>query len=309
MVRALRRLLPLIGALSITLGFSGVTVLTATRVNAADGRCQGLATPSAAGSAPAAAMSAEASPSVPLPIPAEGGTLTVFAAASLTDAFNRIGEDLEAAHPGLSVEYNFAGSQALVTQLREGATADIFASAGEEPMDAALAAGLVEGEPIPFTQNRLVIVVPRDNPGGVQTAADLSAPGLRLVLAAVDVPVGRYAWDALCAMGSDPATDGEAFVERVASNVASEENNVKAVLAKVRLGEADAGIVYATDLTPDVVGAVTVVEIPPAVNVVASYPIAPVRGGDSALAQAFIAYLLSPQGQATLQTFGFKPIR
>ncbi len=234
--------------------------------------------------------------------------MRVFAAASLTDAFERIGEDLEAAYPGLKVEYNFAGSQALVTQLREGATADVFASAGQEPMDSAVAAGVVTADPIRFTQNRLVIVVPHDNPGGVLTAADLGAAGLRLVLAAPDVPAGRYAWDVLCTMGSDPATYGEEFVGRAIANVVSEENNVKAVLAKVRLGEADAGIVYATDVTPDVAGAVAVVEIPPAVNVVAGYPIAPVRGGNSSLAQAFIAYLLGPEGQATLRSFGFEPI-
>ncbi len=306
-----RWLLLLVGVLSVALGVSGVTVSATSRVVLAqtvESRCEGRATPLAVGSTPATGVTAEASPSVPLPIPAEGGTLTVFAAASLTDAFNRIGDDLEAAYPGLTVEYNFAGSQALVTQLREGATADVFASAGQEPMDAAIAAGVVEGEPVHFTQNRLVIVVPHDNPGGIRTAADLAAPGLRLVLAAPDVPVGRYAWDALCAMGSDPVTYGADFVGRVVANVASEENNVKAVLAKVRLGEADAGIVYETDLTPDVAGAVEVVEIPPAVNVVARYLIAPVRGGDPSLAQVFIAYLLAPKGQATLQAFGFEPI-
>ncbi len=300
----------LMSALPAALGLPGATVsatIGVVRAQASDVRCETTATPLTS-STPDAGAPTNVSPSSPVSIPAGGGRLTVFAAASLTDAFNQMGKDLEAAHPGLTVEFNFAGSQALVTQLREGATADVFASAGQEPMDVAIAAGVVEGEPIRFTQNRLVIVVPRDNPGDVQTAADIGAPGLRLVLAAPDVPVGRYAWDALCAMGEDAATYGAEFVGGVVANVASEENNVKAVLAKVRLGEADAGIVYATDVTPDVAAAVTVVEIPPTVNVIAAYPVAPVRGGTPELAQAFIAYLLGPEGQATLQAFGFASI-
>ena len=270
--------------------------------------CATAATPPATESTPATGGTPVVAPPVSMPFPAEGGQLTVFAAASLTAAFERIGADLEAAHPGLRVEYNFAGSQALVTQIAEGADADVFAAAGPEPMDVALAAGLIDAQPVDIARNRLAIVVPKENPGEMSSAVDLAKSGLKLVLAAPDVPVGRYAREAICAMGTDVPSYGEGFVDRVTANVVSEEDNVKAVLAKVRLGEADAGIVYTTDITPDVTDDVSVVAIPPTVNVVAHYPIAPVRGGDTALAGAFIAYLLSPEGQSTLQAFGFEPI-
>lgn len=175
-------------------------------------------------------------------------------------------------------------------------------------MDVALATGLIDAEPTDIARNRLAIVVPKENPGEMSSAVDLAKPGLKLVLAAPDVPVGRYTRESICAMGVDVTGYGEGFIDRVFANVVSEEDNVKAVLAKVRLGEADAGIAYTTDLTPDVAEDISVVAIPPTVNVVARYPIAPVRGGDTVLAGAFIAYLLGPEGQATLQAFGFEPI-
>jgi molybdate transport system substrate-binding protein len=258
---------------------------------------------------PAAASSAAATPETamaPAEFPAEGGDLTVFAAASLTDVFEQIKTDLEAAHTGLTVSYNFAGSPALVTQLTEGAEADVFASASNAQMAAAVNNGVIEGSPTVFTQNRLAIVVPGDNPAGVQTMADLAKDGLKLVLALPDVPVGQYARQSICTAGGDTATYGEGFVEKVGNNVVSEEDNVRAVLAKVQLGEADAGIVYTTDISAEVATDVLQVEIPAAVNVVAKYPIAAVKGGDAALAQAFIDYLLGPEGQATLQRFGFE---
>jgi molybdate transport system substrate-binding protein len=259
---------------------------------------------------PVVASSAAATPATemaPAAFPAEGGDLTVFAAASLTDAFGQIKTDLEAAHEGLTIAYNFAGSQALVTQLSEGAEADVFASASNDQMRAAIDNGVIEGSPAVFTQNRLAIVVPADNPAGVQTMADLAKDGLKLVLALPEVPVGQYARQSICAAGADTATYGEGFVEKVGSNVVSEEDNVRAVLAKIQLGEADAGIVYTTDVTAEVATDVLQIEVPAAVNVIARYPIAAVEGGDTALARAFIDYLLGPEGQATLQRFGFEP--
>ncbi len=240
-------------------------------------------------------------------IPEGGGNLTVFAAASLTDAFEQMKSELEAAHPGLAITYNFAGSQALVTQLAEGAAADVFASANNAQMQTAIDNGSVAGEPVTFVRNRLAIVTPADNPAGIQSAADLGNPELRLVLAQAEVPVGRYAREAVCAMGADTATYGEGFVERVAGNVVSEEEDVRDVLAKVQLGEADAGIVYVSDAA--IAGDdVQLIEIPEDVNIVASYPIAAVAEGDRALAEAFIAYVLSDEGQTTLAGFGFEPV-
>jgi molybdate transport system substrate-binding protein len=250
-----------------------------------------------------------ATAATPVAFPEGGGTLTVFAAASLTDAFNQMAHDLEAAHPGLNITFNFAGSQQLVTQLTQGASADVFASANNAQMQDAVDHGVIASAPRTFVENRLAIIVPKDNPAGVQSPADLAKKGLKLDLAAPAVPVGKYARVSICQMGADTATYGEGFVQKVAANIVSEENNVKAVVTKIQLGEADAGIVYTTDVTNEVAGQVKVIEIPRLVNVVASYPVAPVKGGNSQLAQAFISYLLGPDGQAVLKQFGFQPIR
>jgi molybdate transport system substrate-binding protein len=239
--------------------------------------------------------------------PAGGGELTVFAAASLTDAFAQVKRDLEAANPDLAIAYNFAGSQVLVTQLAEGADADVFASANAAQMQAATANGSIAGEPVIFVRNRLAIVTPADNPAGIDSPDDLASPNLKLILAQEEVPAGRYAREAVCLMGQDTARYGDGFVQRVAANIVSAEEDVRDVLTKVELGEADAGIVYVSDAA--IAGdAVQLIEIPDAVNVVATYPIAVATGGDAALGEAFIAYLLSAEGQATLAAFGFEPV-
>ncbi len=238
--------------------------------------------------------------------PPEGGELTVFAAASLTDAFEAIEQELESANPDLSITYNFGGSQALVTQLKEGAEADVFASANVAQMDAATEAGLIAGDATTFVRNRLAIVTPADNPAGIESAADLAEEGTLLVLAQSEVPVGQYARESVCLMASDTVTYGSDFVQRVAANVVSEEEDVRDVLAKVALGEADAGIVYVSDAAA-AGEQVYVVDIPDEVNVIATYPIAVLADGDQALGSAFVAYLLSDEGQALLERFGFQP--
>lgn len=291
--------------LALLLALTSLTTLGIARpitVGAVTLECPPPATPAAASTA-----ASPAAETAPAEFPAEGGDLTVFAAASLTASFNQMKTDLEAAHPGLTITYNFAGSQALVTQLSEGAEADVFASASNAQMKAATEKGVIEGKATVFTQNRLAIVVPKDNPAGVTGLADLAKDGLKLVLALPEVPVGQYAIQSICTAAGDTATYGDGFVDKVGASVVSQEDNVKAVLAKVQLGEADAGIVYTTDITADVAPDVTQIEIPAAVNVVAKYPIAAVKGGDAALAQAFIDYVLGPEGQATLQSFGFEP--
>ena len=242
----------------------------------------------------------------PVAFPAEGGNLTVFAAASLTDAFEAIEQELEATTPNLSITYNFGGSQALVTQLEEGAQADVFASANAAQMDAAIAADLVGSEPLPFARNRLAIVTPAGNPAGIQTAADLGKEGILLVLAQPEVPAGRYARESVCLMAADTATYGSDLVARVAANVVSEEEDVRDVLAKVALGEADAGIVYVSDAVA-AGDQVNVVDIPDAVNVIATYPVAVLAGADEALGSAFVAYFVSEEGEAVLERYGFQP--
>jgi molybdate transport system substrate-binding protein len=235
------------------------------------------------------------------------GDLTIFAAASLTDAFGQIKDTLEGANPDLSIEYNFAGSQQLAMQLGEGAGADVFASANKTQMASAQDADRIATEPVIFVRNRLAIIVPSDNPAGIESPADLANEGLKLVVANPDVPVGGYTLDMLDKMSADPAF-GADFRSRVEANFVSLENNVKQVVTKVQLGEADAGVVYVSDVTPDVRADVRFIEIPAAFNVIAEYPIAAISDGDRALAQAFIDFLLSATGQAALEEWGFTPL-
>lgn len=239
-----------------------------------------------------------------IPFAENVGEVLVFAASSLTDVFGAIESDLEEANPGLDIVFNFAGSQALATQLAEGAPADVFASANNAQMAAAVDAGVINGEPVEFANNRLAIVVPADNPADIDSYDDLAGDDIQIVLAADNVPVGGYSRSSIC--GAESAgIGGEGFAAAVANNVVSNESNVRNVLAKVELGEADAGIVYETDITGDAADAVTVIEIPTELNVIASYPIAAVADGNSAAADAFISYLLGPDGQARLTEYGF----
>lgn len=262
----------------------------------------------AAPAAPAASPAAEASAVAveAIPFPENPGTLTVFAAASLTDAFNEIETTLEAANPGLDIVNNYAGSQSLVTQLAEGAPADVAAFASNTAMNNAIDDGSVTAEPQTFVKNILTIVVPADNPAGIASPADLAKSGVKLVLAQEDVPVGGYSRESICNMAADTATYGDNFVANVAGNVVSQEDNVRAVLTKVSLGEADAGIVYTSDVRA--ADNVVQIDIPAAVNETASYPIAPVAEGNQELAAAYISYILSPEGQATLESYGFIPV-
>jgi molybdate transport system substrate-binding protein len=218
------------------------------------------------------------------------GDLKVFAAASLTAAFTELGEQFRA-NGGAKVTFNFAGSQALATQLREAAPADVFASADLTNMDKV--EDLV-GAPRNFASNRLQIVVEQGNPRNVRRLQDLGNADLKVVLAAPDVPAGRYAAEALA--------KAEVTVRPV-----SEEDNVKAVVTKVSLGEADAGIVYVTDVTAGG-DRVEGVDIPEDLNVVATYPIATVTASRNATqAQAFMDLVLSAEGQQILEHHGFLP--
>lgn len=238
------------------------------------------------------------------PAAAESKTLHVFAAASLTDAFTEIGKSFEAANPGTTVGFNFSGSQALRTQIEEGAPADVFASANKKEMDALIADALINQDaPQQFLTNQLVIILPANNTAGLEKPEDLARPGIKLVLAAEEVPVGKYARQVFDNMNRGFGTD---FKDKVFANVVSNEDNVRQVVAKVQLGEADAGIVYTSDAVaaPDL----KTIEIPASMNVIAAYPIAPLaRSKNSDLARSFIAYVLSADGQAILQKWGFSP--
>ncbi len=234
----------------------------------------------------------------------EKHTLHVFAAASLADAFAEVAHSLESSRPGLTVRLNLAGSQQLAIQIEQGAGADVFASADERWIAYASTRGLLAGEPALFARNRLVVIVPRTNPARIQRLADLARGGVKLVLGADAVPVGRYSRVALQNLAGMPGF-GRDFATRTLRNVVSEEENVKSVVGKVQLGEADAGIVYRSDVTPAIARFVRVLELPEAANVIARYPIALVRNGSEPVAaQAFVDLLLSPEGQRMLERHG-----
>ncbi|HEY3932996.1 MAG TPA: molybdate ABC transporter substrate-binding protein [Gemmatimonadales bacterium] len=235
-------------------------------------------------------------------------TLTVFAAASLTAAFNEIADTLRHRDPGLAVAFNYAGSQALALQIEQGAPADVFASADDHWMTVVKDSGAVKGEPAIFAHNHLVVIVPKANPGHVRTLQDLARPGVKLVLADAAVPVGHYARVTIAALEKVQGFSA-GYADNVIARVVSNEDNVKGVVAKVQLGEADAGIVYVSDVTPAVAGAVTQIAIPEAANAVADYPIAVLRRSTSAAAQAFVDLVLSPTGQGVLARNGFIPVR
>ena len=235
----------------------------------------------------------------------ESSRLTVFAASSLADAFQELGDAFEREHPGVEIAFNFAGSSTLRTQLELGARADIFASADTRQMELAQRAGVVEEAPQVFASNSLVLVTYSGNQE-VRTLQDLSKPGVRLVLALPSVPAGAYARLSLQKMEASLSFD-DAFSGRVLANLVSEEINVRQVLAKVLLGEADAGFVYASDVTGDAARRVRTTPIPSEFNVAVLYPAALLRDAQQpALAAAFISFLGSPNAQAILASYGFE---
>ena len=257
------------------------------------------------------------------------GELTVFAASSLSQAFAQIAHAFEEAHPGVSVRVNFDGSQRLRTQLEHGARADVFAPADWEQMQAVAKAGLIEGQPANFASNRLVFLVNngfspmtegtegesshpkvnRESSASV-TLKDLAKPGVKIVLAVPEAPVGRYSQTMLDRMGDSSSFRpdfGPEYRNRLLANVVSRETNVRSVTQKVALGEADAGITYRTNaLEPYVAERVQVLTIPDSLNVTAHYPIAALR--EAALpAQAFIAFVQSAEARTILEQYGFDP--
>ncbi len=232
-------------------------------------------------------------------------SLTIFAAASLAEAFTEIGAVYEADHPGVDLVFNFGGSSMLAAQLVEGAPADVFASANATQMHVVRDAGLLGAPPRTFVKNRLIVIVPADNPAGIASLRDLAAAGVQLVVAAPGVPVRDYTDTLLERLAASPDY-GEPYRQAVLANIVSEEDNVRQVAAKVALGEADAGVVYRSDVTPDIAPYVQMLPIPDVLNTIAAYPIAPLQASaNPELAQAFIDQVLSEAGQETLVRWGF----
>ena len=223
---------------------------------------------------------------------AVSGSITVLAASSLTDAFNELGRQFQAAHPGIAISFSFGASSTLAQQVNAGAPADVLATADEPTMQTAVTGGSVSA-PMVFAHNRLALLVAKGNPKNIRTLADLARPGLVVVLCAAEVPCGRFGLQALAKAG-------------VKVTPASLEANVRGVVSKVTLGEADAGIVYVSDVrvAGDKTDGVT---IPDAQNVLAAYPIATVKAAKNApLANAFVAYVRSADGQQVLAKAGFE---
>jgi molybdate transport system substrate-binding protein len=241
----------------------------------------------------------DGSPSASSPVGATSSQdLTVFAAASLTESFDEISAAFESANPGTTVTFNYGGSEALATAIKEQGGADVFASASPKWMDEVADNGPGVSDRSDFAKNRLVVIVPADNPAGIVSIDDLGDPGLKLVLAAPEVPVGTYARQAL---------DNAGVLQAAEANVVSNAEDVKAVVQTVVAGEADAGVVYVTDVTEEVSPDVMAIEIPDDINVIATYPVAVVSDSSHTdAAAAFVTYVLGP-GQATLQEYGFMP--
>ncbi|RZU33689.1 molybdate ABC transporter substrate-binding protein [Blastococcus saxobsidens] len=220
------------------------------------------------------------------------GTLTVFAAASLTDVFTELGDRLADDHPGLEVRFSFAGSSALATQISQGAPADVFASADEAQMAVVTDAGLADGEPQVFTRNVLEIVVPAGNPAGVTGLADFAREELALAVCAAEVPCGAAAEDVFAAAGVTARPD-------------TLEEDVRAALTKVELDEVDAALVYASDVD-SAEGAVEGISFPEAEQAANDYPVCVLADAPNpAAARAFVELVLSPEGREALAGAGF----
>ena len=222
------------------------------------------------------------------------GTATVFAAASLTDAFTEIGDAFSDANPDATIELNFGASSALREQILAGAPADVFASANASNMDQVVEAGEAEGDPEVFVGNSLEIAVPAGNPGDVSGLEDFGDDALLIGLCAAEVPCGEFGREVLANAGVTPLPD-------------TEEPDVRSLLTKIEAGELDAGLVYVSDVVAAGDG-VEGIEVPEDDNVLAEYPIATLaRAGEPEIAAAFMAFVLSDEGQAILESHGFAP--
>lgn len=232
-------------------------------------------------------------------------TLTVFAASSLTDAFGELGKKFEKQNPGVKVRQSFTSSSTLLTQLQQGAPADVFASAATEEMNTAKKDGLIAGKPQVFVKNREVIMVPKDNPANIHSFKDVSKPGIKLALAEEGVPAADYAVEILAKADKQY---GKGFKKDVLSNVVSREVDVRASVNRVALGDADATFGYASDYTPDIRDKVKVIKIPPDLNIIATYPIAALKDSKHpALARKWVKLVVSDEGQRVLEKWNFEP--
>jgi len=233
-------------------------------------------------------------------------SLTVFAAASLSEAFQEIRATFEK-REGISVKFNFAGSQQLAAQIEHGADADLFASADERWMNFLSEKLLLAGKPVSFARNQLVVIFPKKNRVGIKSLQDLAKPGVKLVLAAQAVPVGKYSREMFAKLSKMQEFERD-YGSKVLKNVVSEEEDVKAIVSKISIDEADAGVVYATDVTSKISESVATFAIPDRANVTALYPISVLKSTRQQKgSQAFLDFVASGEGQKILKRRGFLP--
>ncbi|HXZ04141.1 MAG TPA: molybdate ABC transporter substrate-binding protein [Ktedonobacteraceae bacterium] len=253
------------------------------------------------GSSGSSGSSASTPSSTPTAAPV---AINVFAAASLTAAFEEIKTQFQAKNPNVTITYNFAGSNTLATQITQGAPANVFASADTTNMDKV--SSLVN-TPQTFAKNKVVVIVPASNPGNIKTLHDLANPGIKIAVANSSVPVGNYTLQVLSKMGQS-SEYGPSYESAVKANFVTLETSVSGVVQKVQLGEVDAGYVYVTDAY-SAGDKVKSIDIPDQYNVLADYPIATVKdSAHASTAQSFVEYVLSPDGQAILTKYHFIPV-
>lgn len=233
--------------------------------------------------------------------------LLVFAAASLTDAFEEMGRVLARRPFPLHITFSFAASSTLRTQILQGARADVFASADARNRELVGQGGRLGSEPVVFARNEPVVVTPRAGSRGIARLQDLALPGVKIVLASPEVPIGAYARQILTRLSHDPAFSPD-FADRVMRNVVSEEPDVRASLARVALGEADATFVYRSDVSSQYGARVRLLEIPRESNIIASYYLALVRDAPHPRsARMFVGFVMSHEGRRILERWGFLP--
>ena len=256
--------------------------------------CSSGATPAPSAPAPSAAASSAAPAS-----------LTIYGAASLKAVLAKVQTTYQTSNPGTTLAISTDSSAALETKIEQGAPADVLLSADTANPQKLVDKGLAAGSITKFAGNLLTVIVPMANPAGIQTPADLAKPGIKVIAAGDTVPITKYATQLVANLAKQPGYPAD-FAARYSANIVSKEENVAAVVAKIELGEGDAGIVYVTDAKTST--KVTTVAVPDAANVPATYGGVVVKASPNvAVAQAFLAWLAGPDGQAILASFGFLP--
>ena len=253
----------------------------------------------------AAASVAPSTAASPAPSTAAGGALTIYGAASLKGALDKAKAAYEAANPGTTLTVSTDSSSALETQIEQGAPADVFLSADTTNPKKLVDKGLADGDPVSFAGNKLTIIVPTANPAGITSPKDLARTGVKVIAAGDAVPITKYATQLVQNLAKEAGYPAD-FVAAYTANIASKEDNVKALVAKIELGEGDAGIVYVTDAKAS--NKVKTIDVPATANVPATYDGVVVKASrNAAAARAFLAWFAGPDGQAILSDLGFLP--